>query len=491
MEFGRSRGLSDDVLGVLRCFAGPHPRGGPPAPPEGPWDDSFDALEQHCLNEPLEAVADHLHEVDRPQAELFARRLGAVDESIAALGDDTGRVLRVGLRLRARGILRSPSGRAIRIRALADFYYSITGLHRHRRRGGAGLSLEDLAGRVEWAPVADGLAHARLEGASDLGPLHVNLLRVDPGTVRLRVEDCRPAVARGIDFATHVQDRGAAAGISGGFFLYSEPDIEAPSRRHDPVGLLMEDGEVRSPPVFERGAVLISPTGTTSIGRVGLSHVRMQTPDGTRFTPTGAMHRARASVGPDTPSAAIVGHEVVAVGRLLPVPLNGFVVPLPSGLSLQAGDRVTYPEVAGPHGPIRAGIAGGPVLLHNGELALDMRREDFWGSAPPVTFSQDETGDRNLLPRLAAGSTPEGHLLLAAIDGRNFDRALGMTLHGVARLLQALGCTEATNLDGGSSKRMVVHGRALDLASTEIVAAGKAKDSVRPVHTGLLLYPRA
>ena len=490
MEFGRGRGLSEDVVGVLRCFAGPHPRGGPPAPPEGPWDGGFEALEQDSLSDVLADVADHLHEVDRPQAELFARRLGAVDESIAALADDTGRVLRVGLRQRARGILESPSGRAIRIRALADFYYSITGLHHHRRKGQAGRSLEEHATTAPWQAVAPGLEHARLEGASDLGPLHVNLLRVDPDAVRLRVEDCREAVAAGIEFASHVQDCGAMAGISGGFFLYSEPDIEPPSQRYDPVALLMEDGEVRSPPVFERGAVLIDRNERVSIGRVGQRHVRMQAPDGTDFSPTNVVHRARASVGPDEPSVAIVGHEVIAAGRSLPVPLNGFVLPLPPGSSLSVGDRLRYSEVEGPSGPIRAGIAGGPVLLRNGELELDMRREDFWGSAPPVTFSQDETGDRNLLPRLAAGSRPDGRLILAAIDGRNFERALGMTLHGTARLLRALGCTEATNLDGGSSKRMVVRGQALDLASTEIIAAGRTKVSVRPVHTGLLLYPR-
>ena len=53
---------------------------------------------------------------------------------------------------------------------------------------------------------------------------------------------------------------------------------------------------------------------------------------------------------------------------------------------------------------------------------------------------------------------------------QRLERALGMTLGGVGRLLRALGCHVATNLDGGSSKRMVVEGRALDLASTEIVS---------------------
>jgi exopolysaccharide biosynthesis protein len=81
-------------------------------------------------------------------------------------------------------------------------------------------------------------------------------------------------------------------------------------------------------------------------------------------------------------------------------------------------------------------------------------------------------------------------LLLAAIDGRNFDRALGMTLSGVARLLATLGCHAVVNLDGGSSKRMVLRGETLDLASTEI-RSGDGSTQMRPVHTGLLLFSRS
>ena len=60
---------------MLRCFAGPEPRGGPPPPPEEPWEGGdFAALERARLQEPLDRIADHLDpEVDRGQAELFAR----------------------------------------------------------------------------------------------------------------------------------------------------------------------------------------------------------------------------------------------------------------------------------------------------------------------------------------------------------------------------------------------------------------------------------
>jgi hypothetical protein len=232
---------------------------------------------------------------------------------------------------------------------------------------------------------------------------------------------------------------------------------------------------------------------------VGLRHAELEVA-GHRFRPSVVHNRATGRHAPDVLGFAVVVDEIVAVGRSLPVPLNGFVVPLSEvlaealaeplaePLALRVGERVRYPVIHGPTGPVHTGLAGGPLLLHEGRPVLAMREEDFWGTAPPVTFSQDETGDRNLLPRLAAGLTPDGMLLLAAVDGRNFERALGMTLGGVARLLAALGCHVATNLDGGSSKRMVVEGRARDLASTEIVAEGIASVSVRPVHTGVLVF---
>lgn len=486
-RFARTHRLDDEPLAVLRCFAGPEPRGGPPPPPEEPWDGDFAALERARLREPLADIADHLDpEVDRGQAELFARRLHAVDTAIAGLHDDVGRLLRVGLRQRVRGILAAPSGRATRIRALADFYFSHVGLHLHRRAGGAGPAVEQLAAAAAWQPVAPGVEHAQLVGASDLGPLHVNLLRLDPSRVRLEVADCREGVARGESFASHVRARGAIAGVSGGFFLYSEPDIAPPSRRFDPVGLLMQAGRVLSPPVFERGSLLVDASGQPSIARVGLRHAELEVA-GHRFRPSVVYNRATGRQGPDVPGIAVVGHEIVAVGRGLPVPLNGFVVPLAEPPALRVGARVRYPVIHGPTGPVHTGLSGGPLLLRDGQPRLEMREEDFWGTAPPVTFSQDETGDRNLLPRLAAGLTPDGMLVLAAVDGRNFERALGMTLGGVARLLAALGCHVATNLDGGSSKRMVVAGRARDLASTEIVTEGVASVAVRPVHTGLLV----
>jgi hypothetical protein len=441
-------------LEVLRAFGGDDP--GPGGDPGG-------------VAARIPAVLSQ--EVDRDQAELFGRRYRQVQQLLSHLPPAEGRWLSRFLRHRAHGILGAPGPRALRIRALVDYVFSQAAVVAHDEPGAP--SLEEVASGVSWRPVAAGVEHARLEGtARDFGPVHVNLLRLRG--VRLRALDARPAG----DLVAMAAAHGAVAAFSGGFFLYSEPDIAPPSRRTDPVGLLVSGGEVVGPPVFRRGAVVQRRDGSLSVEVVSL-HGREVRLGATVVRPDAVYNRAHGLQAPDVLGAAIVGRRVVAVGRALPIPLAGVVVPLPAGASVAPGDVA---EVA--LSDVVEAVGGGPMLLGPG--ALDLRAEDFAGTAPPVTFSQDETFDTNLLPRLGVGVTADGALVVAAVDGRNFDRAPGLTLRGTARLLAALGCEVAVNLDGGSSKRMVVGGRIVDLPSTEVVS-GAAGERVRPVHSAVLV----
>jgi len=487
-DFARDEGVDARYVDALSAFAYPNPRGGPPPPPEPRWSEDFAALERALCSTLLEdddggLAANLADEVDAAQARMFSRRIAAVERKLVALGDATGRVLRVGLRQRLVGILDAPRPRALRVRAVADFYYSFAGRWLNARVSKAPVpTIAEAVEQLEWLQPFEGGELALIDGVYEGGPVHANVLRIEPGAVRPRVVDCRTSVD--LPFADYVESQGAVAAISGGFFLYSEPDIEQPSCRFDPVGLLVSAGEVLSPPVFSRGALVFDPQGRWAVQRVGPRGVVMSQ-GAMRAVLADVVTRAQSEVGPDEPSVAVAAGFVVAVGRRLSVPLNGCV--LPSTQPWRVGERVRFSM---PDGAVHDGVAGGPLLLSEGAPCMDLRAEGFWGTAPPLTFSQDETGDRNTLPRLAAGIDALGRLVLVAIDGRNFERALGMTLGDVATLLQALGCRSATNLDGGSSKRMVVAGRTLDLASTEVEqgtpSRGPAGGMVRPVHTAVM-----
>ena len=351
----------------------------------------------------------------------------------------------------------------MRVRACTDFFYSQGALLHHARPEAP----EPWQLPRSWAAVADGVSHARVSGQTRLGPVHLNLLRV-----RDRELACLDA-RRANGLADAVRLCGGIAGVSGGYFLYSEPDIEPPSARSDPVGLLVSEGLVLNLPVFRRAALVDGHIRVVDMSEVGIAH---NDPSQLGQGPV-AFNRAFGRSCPDHEgeSAAIVGMEIVARGRgALEIPLAGCVVcgPLPEEIDFDGKEA----------------ISGGPMLLHGGQPVLDLAAEDFAGSAPPVTFSQDETFDQNLLPRLAVGEDEEG-LVFLAVDGRDFERAPGFTLGMTAHFLQELGCHTAMNLDGGSSKRMVVQGQVVDLPSTEIRTGSFPGDEtmVRPVHTAIVV----
>ena len=89
-------------------------------------------------------------------------------------------------------------------------------------------------------------------------------------------------------------------------------------------------------------------------------------------------------------------------------------------------------------------ISGGPYLVKNGEVFVDMTAQKL-GSI----------GGRN--PRSAIGYTSDNNIILAAVDGRE-GSSIGMTLMELANFMQSIGCIGAINLDGGGSTVMYVNG---------------------------------
>ena len=449
-----AEGLDPACLRVLHAFGGPA---------EGPTPSLAELeVDPEILGARIVSALDG--EVDRDQAELFGRRFEACAGLLGALPRGEGRVLRIGLLTRCREILGAAGPHALRIRACVDFYTSHGALLHHARPGLP--RLEELV--PTWRTVAPGVEHAVLEGPTERGPVHVNLLRV--GDAALRVVDLRGTA----DFAAEVRARGAVAGVSGGFFLYSEPDIEAPFQRGEPVGLLATDRLV-APPVFRRASLDAGRKRLEVCSLVGwevLGH-RVVAVNALAEGPV-VFNRAWGPRAPEGRFNLAIAHEQVT--RADAIPLNGFVLSLPGPAEI---GPLVWPEV-------RDQLSGGPWLLREGEVVLDLEAEDFAHDAPPITFSRDETFDQNLLPRLAVGRRGDGRLVFAAVDGRNFERAPGMTLRSTAELLAGLGCADALNLDGGSSKRMVVDGRVVDLATTELIASGRSA-RMRPVRNGILV----
>lgn len=138
-----------------------------------------------------------------------------------------------------------------------------------------------------------------------------------------------------------------------------------------------------------------------------------------------------------------------------PIPKNGFVMimeELPSSdqLDLKLGSQVVVNiEVSSSS---RDAIGGGPRILRDGEISIELRREKF-GSGHSFYIKNSRH------PRSAVGIGPKAKFLfLVVVEGRS-DESQGMNMRELSRLLLTLGATEAMAFDGGRSVSMYVEGR--------------------------------
>lgn len=97
---------------------------------------------------------------------------------------------------------------------------------------------------------------------------------------------------------------------------------------------------------------------------------------------------------------------------------------------------------------MQTGVGGGPVLVQNGAVKISNNEE--W------KFAGKAINDQH--PRTLMGYTADHKLIVMAIEGRN-PQAAGATLEQAGRLMVALGCIEALNLDGGGSTCMLINGK--------------------------------
>lgn len=98
-------------------------------------------------------------------------------------------------------------------------------------------------------------------------------------------------------------------------------------------------------------------------------------------------------------------------------------------------------------------VNGGPRLLSNSEPDITAYAEGFvWPDNPEFYY---RFGVRRN-PRTVAGVTPEGTLLLVAVDGRQPGYSAGASFEESARIMRALGAEEAVNLDGGGSTTITI-----------------------------------
>lgn len=112
----------------------------------------------------------------------------------------------------------------------------------------------------------------------------------------------------------------------------------------------------------------------------------------------------------------------------------------------------SFPAAAAGFSPETA-IGAGPVLIKDGVVVNTWKEELLYGDGA------DDKMPEARHPRTAIGRTADGLLILFVCEGRGMTGGVaGMTFAEEAAVLNALGCTEALNLDGGGSSCLLVQG---------------------------------
>ena len=249
------------------------------------------------------------------------------------------------------------------------------------------------------------------------------------------------------------QRENAIAAINGGYF---KPQTGVP------LGTLMINKKVYTGPIYDRVAMGIFDNGygmarvqlkaklNTNIGGIKIDNVnqpRMLSTNTLVYTPDwGAIAPACPKYGK---AIAIDGSgKLVAESYgALEIPADGYVVVAPEKALIPIIKAKKFkldikmnPEWEG----VNHIISGGPYLVRNGELFVDMTAQRL-----------SAVGGRN--PRTAIGYTKDNHLIMMTADGRE-GASVGLTLMELASLMKEFGCVNAMNLDGGGSTVMYVNG---------------------------------
>ncbi|GAA2156333.1 phosphodiester glycosidase family protein [Nocardioides koreensis] len=360
--------------------------------------------------------------------------------------------------------------------------------------------------------------------ASDRGPWHVNVLRIDPGKF-----DGRLAGSFGPDLyhrettSQLAAAGGATAAVNAGFFVL-DPASGAPG---DPAGAGVYDGRVLSESTDGRPALVLHDDARRSavrrltwggVARISDKAVALDGVDrvpglirncggDTTDSPTDLpLHDVTCTDGSElvaftpeygdsTPTGD--GREVVLEhGVVTAVRDSRGTALAPGQTSLQAtGDDAALLDgvAVGDEVPVRTRLEaggsplatprgttvtnGGPLLVRDGEVHITQRRDGFVHPGDP-SFAYGWFVKRN--PRTIAGVDGQGRTVLITVDGRSA-RDLGLSVPEAADVARSLGLVDAINLDGGGSTTMVVNGSVISHPSD---ATGE-----RPVGDALLIQP--
>jgi hypothetical protein len=253
-----------------------------------------------------------------------------------------------------------------------------------------------------------------------------------------------------------------------------------------PLGLLITDGKMKSAPLFNKPALLVSKDGSLEIRRVSSAggitleyngniihiskkHYNIVNP-GNEPAYYDLMFEKGKISGDGRVLLRLAGNIIKEVRKTKPgekidiIPV-GITITLPPGKKynlLYETEKEVDIKLEGLE-EFEYGIEAGPLLLENGDNAIDMDKggwkNDF--SIKTQAARLDYTDMRG--PKIAIGLDGDKNLLVLAINGR-IRESVGATHLDMAEILLANGALQAMGFDPGGSSTLVVRGRVLNIS---------------------------
>ena len=252
-----------------------------------------------------------------------------------------------------------------------------------------------------------------------------------------------------------------------------------------PLGLIISEGKVLAPPLFNKSAFLVMPNGNLDIRLVNCS--KGITIDG----PMGPIHFSKESYNLTTPFETPCFYDLLYEPNNLPgngrtlVRLAGNKIKevistekgqnisvLPVGLTLSFPVNL-MPKTWQPGQElnirmndweeIESAIEAGPQLLKDAEGCINMELEG-WKTGNSIRTQAarlDYTDMRG--PKIAIGIDRNGDLSILAINGR-IRESVGATHIDMAEILKAQGIVDAMGFDPGGSSTLVVDNNILNIS---------------------------
>lgn len=324
---------------------------------------------------------------------------------------------------------------------------------------------------------------------------------------RLKEQDCVRIVSGKLPITTLIPigdapgflsgtEQGANLKVNASFFIMDPFDC---ATVYDHVGaclgLMVKDGAVLNPPLYNREALLIKKDGSVTVEamdirnmavRIGASEYRHGENANVYTRPERAF-----SPGGNGTKLVIVGSRVAAVAQgQVPIPASGFVLCPKGSCDAKPGDSVSYPGMEG----VVFGIQAGNSIVRNGVKTerflsrfYNIRRLQpvpFPPSLYPMNFRKGRAA------RIALGADEEGKPMLLWAEGAPKlgyvpgTHSRGASLTDMADICRELGMVNAVNLDGGGSAQILLKNtRSLEISDRN----PDFTESERPVSNALII----